>query len=297
MPTPSKRPGRKPFPPWIRRQIPACGAFARTRSILEDLHLDTVCRGAGCPNQAQCFARGTATFLILGPRCTRACRFCSIESGPPAPPEPDEPMRVAEAVRRMGLKHAVVTTVTRDDLPDGGAAHFAATVLAVREKTPEVTVEVLTSDFQGDENAIGAVIASRPRVYNHNVETVPALYPAVRPQADYERSLALLRFVKNRAPGVWTKSGLMLGLGESPDAVEAVLKDLREAGCDLLTMGQYLQPSDACVPVARYVPPEAFDAWGERARALGFRAVASGPFVRSSYRAEAMLDAGGDPDS
>jgi lipoic acid synthetase len=285
----SKPPKRKAFPPWIRRKIPACGSFARTKRILDDLELDTVCSSARCPNQAQCFARGTATFLILGPSCTRNCGFCSIDHGAPALPDPDEPRRVAEAVRRMGLSHAVVTSVTRDDLPGGGASHFSATVRAIRDVARDATVEVLTPDFQGDRDAVKRVVDSGPDVYNHNVETVPALYTRVRPQADYRRSLDLLASVKEMSASCASKSGLMLGLGEKDEEVERVLADLREVGCDLLTIGQYLQPAEDRLPVTRYVTPEEFEAWGKRAESLGFRAVASAPFVRSSYRAEEML--------
>jgi len=279
---------RAGFPPWLRQKIPSCGAFEKTRGILEDLALDTVCRGARCPNRARCFARGTAAFLLLGPSCTRRCAFCAIDRGTPSPPDPSEPRRVAQAVKRMGLTYAVATSVTRDDLPDGGAAHFAATVRAIREEAPGVLVEVLTPDFRGDAEAVRAVARSGPDVYNHNVETVPSLYAGVRPQADYRRSLEVLVKAKAAAPASLTKSGLMLGLGESEGEVLEVLRDLRDAGCDLVTIGQYLKPAKDCLEVVRYVPPEEFDAWAGRARSLGFRGVASAPFVRSSYRAEEL---------
>ncbi|MHC5077741.1 MAG: lipoyl synthase [Planctomycetota bacterium] len=284
---PSKRAG---FPPWLKQKIPSGGSLARTRGILEDLKLDTVCSGARCPNRGTCFARGTATFLILGPACTRACRFCSIEHGEPTRPDPTEPDRVAKAVQRMNLSHAVVTSVTRDDLADGGAGHFASTICAVRENTPRVTIEVLTPDFQGDREAVRSVAKAGPDVYNHNVETVPSLYPTVRPGADYRRSLAVLGIAKKSAPERLVKSGLMLGLGEKEEEVEEVLLDLRGVGCDLVTLGQYLKPAGDCLEVQRYVPPEEFDAWASRARAMGFRGVASSPFVRSSYKAEEMLE-------
>ncbi|MCU0723293.1 MAG: lipoyl synthase [Planctomycetes bacterium] len=284
----NRLPRRSGFPPWLRQKIPSCGAFEKTRGILEGLGLDTVCRGARCPNRAQCFARGTATFLLLGPSCTRRCGFCSIDHGPPSPPDPTEPRRVAQAVKRMGLAHAVTTSVTRDDLPDGGASHFAAVVRAVREEAPGVTVEVLTPDFRGDAGAVRTVAAAGPDVYNHNVETVPSLYSRVRPQADYRRSLGVLETAKGAAPDRLVKSGLMLGLGEAETEVESVLRDLRSAGCDLLTIGQYLKPAKDCLEVERYVTPEEFDGWALRAREMGFREVASAPFVRSSYRAAEM---------
>jgi lipoic acid synthetase len=280
---------RSRVPPWIRQKLPSCGSFEKTRGILEGLGLDTVCRGARCPNRAQCFARGTATFLLLGPSCTRRCRFCSIDHGPPVAPDPTEPRRVAQAVKRMGLSHAVATSVTRDDLPDGGASHFAAVIRAVREEAPGVTVEVLTPDFRGDSAAVRTVAEAAPDVYNHNVETVPSLYSRVRPQADYRRSLGVLDTARRAGPERLVKSGLMLGLGEKDAEVEAVLRDLRSVGCDLVTIGQYLKPAKDCLEVERYVLPDEFDAWALRARELGFRGVASAPFVRSSYRAEDMI--------
>ncbi len=284
-----KKPERAGFPPWIRQKLPAGGAFVKTRALLEALGLDTVCHRARCPNRAQCYARGTATFLLLGSRCTRNCRFCSIEHGDPEPLDPTEPGRLAEAVKRMNLKHAVVTSVTRDDLPDGGASAFAGTIHAIRGMAPGVTVEVLTPDFRGEAASVRLVASGKPEVYNHNVETVPSLYARARPGADYARSLNVLKEAKAEAPGVLTKSGLMLGLGETDEQIEAVLADLRGVSCDLLTLGQYLKPAEGCLPVDRYVTPEAFEAWKAKALALGFRHVASGPFVRSSFRAEEML--------
>lgn len=283
----SSRQGR--FPPWLKQKLPAGGAFAKTKAILDELGLNTVCRGARCPNRAGCYARGTATFLILGERCTRNCRFCSIPHGDPGPPDPTEPDRVAKAVARMGVKHAVVTSVTRDDLPDGGAGHFAETIRAIRTAAPGVTVEVLTPDFLGDLEAVAVVADAAPEVFNHNVETVPSLYAAVRPGASFERSIGVLLAAKERGRGRLVKSGMMLGLGETAGEIEEVLARLRDASCDLLTLGQYLKPAEGCLEPARYVPPEEFDAWGRRARGLGFRGVASAPFVRSSYRAEEML--------
>ena len=285
------------FPPWIRKRIPAGDEAARagTARLLAGLGLATVCSGAHCPNLAECYARGTATVLILGESCTRSCRFCAIPTADPGPPREDEPEAVAEAAARLGLRHVVVTSVTRDDLADGGAAHFARTIEAVRRRLPGAVVEVLTPDFLGRAGSIAAVLAARPDIFNHNVETVPRLYPAVRPQADYRRSLEVLRFAKHFvATGgarLYIKSGLMVGLGETADEVRAVLRDLREVGCDIVTIGQYLAPSPAHAPVARFVEPAEFAAWESEARAMGFRAVASGPFVRSSYQAEAVFEA------
>ena len=252
--------------------------------MLDELHLNTVCRSAKCPNRGECYASGTATFMVLGTACTRNCRFCAVDPVRPEPSDPGEPARVAEAASRMGLRHVVVTMVTRDDLPDGGASHVVETIAALRT-LPGVRVEVLVSDFQGDEAAIDAVAHARPDVFNHNVETVPRLYAEVRPQADYARSLAVLARVGAVAPDVPTKSGLMVGLGETPDEVEAVLADLRAAGVGIVTIGQYLRPSAAHLPVTEFVTPAVFDRYAATARALGFAAVASAPFVRSSYHA------------
>jgi len=289
---PSASTGRKrKLPPWLTKRLPAGGEAERVRKMLKALKLHTVCQSAHCPNIHECFSRRTATFMILGDQCTRRCRFCAVEKGEATPVDRDEPERVAEAAKTLGLKHVVITSVTRDDLPDGGAAHFARTVEAVRHATG-ATVEVLTPDFEGDEAAIRAVVDARAEVFNHNVETVPALYAAVRPKADYRRSLDLLRFVKTCDAEALTKSGLMLGLGESRDEVLAVLAELREAGCDLLTVGQYLAPSQAHLAVARFVPPEEFDALDDIARDMGFLGVASGPFVRSSHNAAALYAEG-----
>lgn len=260
-------------------------------ALLEGLGLDTVCLSAACPNLGECFARRTATFLILGPVCTRNCRFCAVPKGTPRPVDPGEPRRVALAAAELQLRHVVITSVTRDDLPDGGAGQFAATVTAVREALPEATVEVLTPDFRGRPAALEKVMAAGPRVFNHNVETVPRLYPAARPQADYRRSLEVLRRAKEMRPGILTKSGLMVGLGEREEEVLAVLADLRSAGCDAVTIGQYLRPSKAHLPVREYLTPETFARYRARAREMGFRYVASGPLVRSSYLAEDALRA------
>jgi lipoic acid synthetase len=280
-----------PAPKWLLEEVrqakrgEGAGAVAHTSALLERLRLPTVCDSARCPNRGECFSHFTATFLILGEVCTRGCAFCAVKRGRPAPPEPDEPERLAEAVAGLGLRHAVITSVTRDDLPDGGAKQFAAVVRALRERCPEVRVELLVPDLNGSAEALAVVLEARPDILAHNVETVPRLYQAVRRGADYGRSLTLLRRAKEAAPGLVTKSGLMLGLGERAPEVEAVLHDLAEAGCDMLTVGQYLAPSLRHAPVARYVDRSEYDAWRRRAHDLGFKSVASGPLVRSSYKA------------
>jgi lipoic acid synthetase len=281
------------LPAWLRRPIAHAGEYRAVEGLLDELHLATVCQEAKCPNRGECYASGTATFLIAGDACTRGCRFCAVETRVPAPLDADEPARVAEAVARLGLRHAVVTMVTRDDLGDGASGHVAATIAAIRRAAPGVAVEVLVSDFGGDEAAIDAVVDAAPDVFNHNLETVPRLYAEVRPGASYERSLGVLERVKERVPEMPTKSGLMLGLGETHDEVVAVMRDLRAAGCDLLTLGQYLRPSARHLPVAEFVTPEAFAALAREGRRVGFAGVASAPFVRSSYHA-AELAAGGE---
>ncbi|HDN78861.1 MAG TPA: lipoyl synthase [Chloroflexi bacterium] len=272
--------------PWLTLPAPDQDVLARMEKLLRGLHLHTVCESALCPNIGECFGRGTATFMILGDVCTRGCRFCAVRKGKPAPPDPEEPERVAEAARRLGLKHVVITSVTRDDLPDGGASHFVATIEAVRCRLPDATIEVLIPDFGGSLRALEQVIAAGPEVINHNLETVPRLYPLVRPRADYRRSLGILAWVKRQAPHITTKSGLMLGLGERPHEVEEVLVDLRRVGCDVVTLGQYLQPTERQLPVAEFIPPERFDEYRRQGEKMGFRAVVAGPLVRSSYRAE-----------
>lgn len=253
--------------------------------MLDELRLNTVCRSAKCPNRGECYSSGTATFMVLGTECTRNCRFCAVEPARPLAPDADEPARVAEAAARMGLRHIVVTMVTRDDLPDGGSAHVVATIEALRERVPDAAVEVLVSDFSGDETAIDRVALAAPDVFNHNVETVPRLYRTVRPQADYRRSLRVLERVRETAPGVPTKSGLMVGLGETPDEVEEVMSDLRAVGVDIVTIGQYLRPSKDHLEVTEFVTPEQFASYARAAKRLGFTGVASAPFVRSSYHA------------
>lgn len=282
-PAPARR-----LPSWLKRDLPAGNGNFFTEGLLRELRLETVCENARCPNRPECYARRTATFMLLGNVCTRPCGFCSVPRGTPAALEDDEPERVAEAALRLGLRHVVLTSVTRDDLPDGGADHFRRTVLAVRRRTG-AAVEVLTPDFLGDFRAIDRVLEAAPEVYNHNVETVPRLYRKVRGRADYQRSLDLLAHVKRRRPQTVTKSGLMLGLGETTDELLEVLADLRAARCDTLTLGQYLAPTLKHIPVARYVPPAEFDELAVLARGLGFAHVASGPFVRSSYHADEMV--------
>jgi lipoic acid synthetase len=276
------------LPAWLKRTLPKGNENFFTHNLLRDLRLETVCENARCPNRPECYSRRTATFMVLGNVCTRPCGFCSVPRGEGLDLEADEPDRVAEAAARLGLRHVVITSVTRDDLPDGGADHFARCVLAVRERTG-AAVEVLTPDFLGDSTAIDRVIAARPEVYNHNLETVPRLYRKVRGQADYQRSLALLRRVKLRAPEMTTKSGLMLGIGETVAELFDVFADLRAVGCDVLTLGQYLAPTLKHIPVARFVPPAEFDAIADKARLLGFKQVVAGPFVRSSYHADEMV--------
>lgn len=275
------------LPKWLKRPLPQA-EMAFTSGVIDDLRLETVCESAKCPNRTECWSHRTATFMILGNVCTRPCGFCSVPKGKTETVEHDEPERVAEAAARLGLKHVVITTVTRDDLPDGGAEHFVRCIEAVRERTG-AAVEVLTSDFRGRRESISTVVAARPDVFNHNVETVPRLYQIARRNSVYQRSLDLLRQVKEEAPEIPTKSGLMLGLGESLDEVLDVCADLRGVGCDMLTLGQYLQPSPDQVPVARFVPPEEFDELGDQVRHMGFSFVASGPFVRSSYHAGEMV--------
>jgi len=278
------------LPPWLKRPLPKGNSNHFTEGLLRELRLETVCENARCPNRPECYSRRTATFMILGNVCTRPCGFCAVARGAPEPLEVDEPERLAEAACRLGLRHVVITSVTRDDLADGGADHFYRCILTVREKTGAV-VEVLTPDFLGDMRAVNRVLEARPDVYNHNLETVPRLYHKVRGRADYQRSLDLLGHIKRRAPATITKSGLMLGLGESNEELLDALADLRAVECDTLTLGQYLAPTLKHLRVVRYVPPEEFDALARLARSRGFAQVASGPFVRSSYHAAEMVPA------
>lgn len=281
-------PGR--LAPWLKRRLPAGAKIGEVAGLLRELSLTTVCDGAQCPNRSECYARGTAAFMILGDRCTRDCRFCAVPHGDPPAPREDEPAAVAEACTRLGLRHVVITSVTRDDLPDGGAGQFARTIQAVRRRRSRARIEVLVPDFGGGRGAVDTVLAAAPDVLNHNVETVPRLYRKVRPQGDYARSLDVLSYARaSGGVGLCTKSGLMVGLGESDAEVGGVMRDLRGAGCEMLTVGQYLAPSPQHLPVARYVEPGQFDAWREEGLAMGFAAVAAGPFVRSSYRAEELF--------
>ncbi|MBA7699839.1 Lipoyl synthase [subsurface metagenome] len=256
---------------------------------MDGLQLHTVCESAHCPNQGECFARRVATFMILGDVCTRNCTFCAVEHGQPAPPDANEPEHIVEAIKKLGLRHVVITSVTRDDLPDGGAYQFAKVIQAIRSYDPGITAEVLIPDFQGSLSALEVVVASHPAIINHNVETVPRLYSQVRPQADYERSIELLKHVKSTERELLTKSGLMLGLGEKYEEVIQVMKDLRKVDCDFLTIGQYLRPSINHHEVVRFVPPVEFEEYKNTGVAMGFRDIASAPYVRSSFQADRML--------
>lgn len=288
---PPSPPARPRLPEWLRLPLPTSSAFTATRSLLNDLRLHTVCESAKCPNHWECWSKGTATFMIAGDRCTRACGFCAVSTMKPLALEADEPQRVAEATRRMGLKHVVITAVARDDLADGGADHFRRTIEATRAANPGIVIEVLVPDFLDKDECIAVVLAASPEIYNHNLETVRRLTPTVRHRATYDRSLSVLAKVKARRPDVFTKSGIMLGLGETEAEVLSAMEDLRRANCDILTLGQYLQPTLKHLPVVDFIRPEQFAALGERAEAMGFVHVASGPMVRSSYHAEEFAPA------
>ncbi|MFN8554205.1 MAG: lipoyl synthase [Candidatus Obscuribacterales bacterium] len=278
------------LPEWVRRTVLNTEENRKVRSILKEQKLSTICESGRCPNKGECWARGTATYLLMGPLCTRTCKFCSVNKGMPDALDPDEPYRVAEASRQMNLRHVVLTSVNRDDLPDQGANHFARTIAALKELIPDVAVEVLTPDFQGREECVATVLAAHPVVFNHNIETVPRLYRKVRPGSKYDRSLKVLEIAKKLRPDIPTKSGIMLGLGETREEIFAVLKDMRAIDVDFLTMGQYLRPSRDQLPVKRYVTPEEFDELGAEAWKLGFKMVHSGPLVRSSYHAEELAE-------
>lgn len=293
----------KRLPEWLRRPIASPGRSTAVEGLLGELELNTVCRSAMCPNRGECYAAGTATFLIGGDACTRGCRFCAVETRPPAPLDADEPARVAQAASEMGLTHVVITMVTRDDVEDGAAGHVVSTIEAVRAALPAAAIEVLVSDFGGRLASVEAVVNARPDVFNHNLETVPRLYASVRPGAEYARSLRVLEHAAERARAdaaaserasrpLPTKSGLMLGLGETAEEVAEVMRDLRDAGVTMLTLGQYLRPSPRHLPVAEFVDPSQFAAYAREARALGFSAVASAPFVRSSYHAGELANEG-----
>ncbi len=276
-------------PHWLKKRIPSFQDLLKVQSILNEKGLHTVCEEARCPNRGDCFSRGTATLLILGDVCTRNCGFCAVRHGTPPPPEEDEPQRVARAVKGMGIRYAVITSVTRDDLPDGGASFFARTIEAIRKEDQEIKVEVLVPDFRGDRSSLETVLRANPDVLNHNVETVQRLYSKVRPQANYERSLSLLKMSKELKPNIITKSGFMLGLGETHEEVLELMEDLRRVGCHFLTIGQYLQPRPDRLPVERFVPPEEFEEYRKIGREMAFEAVASSPFVRSSFHASQMF--------
>ncbi len=267
------------------------GELADVKAKLRELGLHTVCESARCPNIGECFRKPTATFMILGEICTRRCGFCSVKKGAAKPPDPVEPANIAIAAGKLALRHAVITSVTRDDLPDGGAGQFEAVIRILKKEFPQMVVEVLTPDFGGDETALRKVVLAGPHIFNHNLETVPRLYSRVRPQAVYERSLDVLKTAKMMRPEMYTKSGIMAGLGETEDEVVSVMRDLRSAGCDLLTIGQYLRPSKENLPVFEYVSPEAFERYADAGRRMGFLSVASAPFVRSSYNAEEVFSA------
>ena len=281
---------RPRLPAWLKVQLPTSSAFTRTRTLLDDLRLHTVCESAKCPNHWECWSRGTATFMIAGDRCTRACGFCAVSTARPLALEDDEPRRVAEATRRLGLRHVVITAVARDDLADGGAGHFQRTIEAVRELNPGITIEVLTPDFLDRDFALDLVVAARPHIFNHNLETVRRLTPSVRHRATYDRSLTVLRKVKERlGDAVHTKSGLMLGLGETEAEVRESLQDLRDHQVDNLTLGQYLQPTLKHLPVREFIHPDQFARLKAFGESIGFRHVASGPLVRSSYHADEFI--------
>ena len=287
---PARGPARKPA--WLKAPFPAGERFTAIKRLLREQELHTVCEEARCPNIGECFNRGTATFMILGDVCTRACGFCDVTSGRPAGLDPLEPYRLARTVEALGLDYVVITSVNRDDLPDGGASVFAACIRAIRRRLPAARVEVLIPDFEGDRDALAAVVAAGPVVLNHNTETVPRLYRRVRPKARYARSLGLIRRVKQLDPAMTTKSGVMVGLGETMPEVKATIEDLREHGCELLTVGQYLRPSAKHLPVERYWHPDEFGEIAAHARAIGFRHAECGPLVRSSWHAEEQQGAG-----
>lgn len=278
-------------PSWLKKRLPPEADVEKVRTLLKRGRLHTVCQEANCPNLWECFSRNTATFLIMGDRCTRNCRFCAVAHGPKSPPDPGEPLRVAKAVETLQLRYVVITSVTRDDLADGGAEFFARAVSEIKKRVPEILVEVLVPDFQGVTEAVRTIVEVRPDAVSHNMETVARLYADVRPVAGYRRSLDLLRRVKSCDPTIYTKSGLMLGLGESDEEILKTLQDLLEAGCSLLTLGQYLQPTPQHLAVQRFVSPETFDKWRKIALEMGFAGTAAGPFVRSSYQARELYQA------
>lgn len=276
-------------PRWLRVNMQDLQKEEAVKKILKNLSLNTVCQEANCPNRIECFSNKTATFMVLGTQCSRNCRFCNVTHNALEPVDPEEPENVAKASLELGLKHVVVTSVTRDDLPDGGAAHFAKVINAIRAVNKKIAIEVLIPDFQGDLESLKKVTDSKPDIINHNIETIPRMYEKVRPQADYRQSLEVLGNVKNLEPSIFTKSGIMVGLGETPKEVHHVMEDLRRYQCDFLTVGQYLAPSKDHYPMEEYITPEVFKEYKKKAESLGFSFVASDPLVRSSYKAAEML--------
>lgn len=277
------------LPRHLKKRLPKGSTAGKTRALIGDLKLHTVCDEARCPNRVECYAQSTATFLLMGDICTRRCAFCSIDTGRPGPLDPNEPSRVAEAVRRLGLRHAVLTSVDRDDLADGGAVHLATAVRAIHVLSPTTSVEVLTPDFQGSTDSVDTLLEANPLVFNHNVETVERLQRLIRPSARFDRSLAILRHAKTARPDIWTKSGIMVGLGETFEEIRETLRAMRRALVDIVTIGQYLQPTSQQIPVTEYFEPEAFDAIRQDAVGMGFASVMCGPFVRSSHLAEEAI--------
>ncbi len=279
----------KPKPSWFRVSYDQ-DAVSQMLEMMDNLSLNTVCTEAHCPNIGECFKKNSATFMIMGKNCTRRCRFCAVSKGKLEDLDPNEPQNVATAAKTMGLKHVVITSVTRDDLKDGGSTHFAATITAVKNELPESNVEVLIPDFHCDHDSLDNVIAVRPSVFGHNVETVPSLYPTVRPQADYQRSLDVLAYAKTKAPDLYTKTGIMVGLGETKDEVKAVMQDLADIKCDILTIGQYLRPSKEHIELVEYIHPDTFEEYKQMGLELGIKFIASGPLVRSSYKASEAME-------
>ena len=277
------------LPEWFRKDVPDNQTYKDVQIMLDDLKLNTVCKEAKCPNVGECYSRGTATFMILGDVCTRNCGFCAISLGKPRPVDADEPARLSEAVSRLGLRHVVITMVTRDDLADGGASHFAEVIRSVRSTSPDCTIEVLTSDFRGNMASVDIVLAAKPDVFNHNIETVASLHKEVRPMMAYDRTLDVLKRARDFDAPIIVKSGFMVGLGENEEEINTVLKDLREAGCDSVTIGQYLRPPGMPLAIKRFVKPEEFSRYGLIAKGFGFLLVESGPMVRSSYRADEAI--------
>ncbi|MHC4441882.1 MAG: lipoyl synthase [Planctomycetota bacterium] len=280
---------KTPLPPWLKKPLYASEQINRTKNILAQNGVPTVCQHAKCPNLNQCWSQKIATFMILGDRCTRRCRFCAVSNATPNPPQPDEPQRLANAAQQLNLKHAVITAVARDDLADQGAQHFADCIKALRNKIPNVTIEVLPADFQAKPQCIATVCHAKPDVFNHNLETVQRLTPTIRPQADYKRSLEVLRLVKEFKPEIYTKSGIMVGLGETTEEIHQAMTDLRKVDCQIITVGQYLQPTPENAPIERFYTPDEFKALAKKAKKLGFISVAAAPFVRSSYNAAQVL--------